>query len=768
MELDLLNLLFVLLAAWLAGNLASRLGYPAVLGELLTGITLGPPLLGLLHGSEAIAVLAEVGVLLMMLYIGMEVDPRDLKKVSWAGTLAALGGFITPFVLAFFTVRWFGGTVMAALFVAIASGITSLVTKSRILVDLRLLDTRVAHVMMAGALLSDTLSLIIFAGILGLAESGSIDLAQIGLVALRIVVFFAVTFAVGLKAFPWLGKRLSEAGLTGRTFNFTLVLIIAVLFGELAELAGLHSILGAFLAGLFLRENVLGRTLSQNLTHAVEDASIGFLAPIFFVTAGFDVSFSVFQSNLGLFLAIMAVATLGKIIGTALFYLPTGFGWREGITIGAGMNGRGAVEIIVAGIALEMGLISQEIFSILVFMAIFTTSAVPLFLKWGTDWLRRRGELVRRAEERKGVIIVGAGPLARLLASHLQDSSPVWLLDSNADHCRRARGENLKAICGNALQENVLSEAHAPEAETLIAMTSNLEVNTLVAQLARDVFDVPNIYVLQTSEEGVGRETSFKRLGATRLFGLPIPLHLWDYWVNQNQIRETYLVKEEKEGSTIQELLNSEKRKNRVLPLILKRGDDIMPIHQGTRVKKGDELLLLFHESVGESVALSHDRFDQLVEKAPVLDLEEHVTSEAFFGRVAEEIAGEYDLDQEEITSRLLDREVESSSMIAPGLAVPHAVVDEPGHFHLVIARARKGVSFPRERDTAHALFVIIRSREERTFHLRALAAIAQIVQEPGFESRWEGAKDTDMLRRIVIEAERRRYKEANQLHTES
>src|SRR5690606_35761157 len=162
----------------------------------------------------------------------------------------------------------------------------------------------------------DTLSLIIFTLILGLAERGAVDVGELSLVALRIVLFFVGTTIIGLKVFPWVGHRLTEAGLTGRTFTFTLVLIIAVLFGELAELAALHAILGAFLAGLFIRENVLGRTLSQSLTNAVEDASIGFLAPIFFVTAGFGVSFDVFQTDLGLFLAIMAVATIGKILGT--------------------------------------------------------------------------------------------------------------------------------------------------------------------------------------------------------------------------------------------------------------------------------------------------------------------------------------------------------------------------------------------------------------------------------------------------------------------
>lgn len=766
MELSLLNLLLVLLAAWLAGNLATKVGYPAVLGELLAGIILGPPLLGLLHGSEALSVLAEVGVLLMMLYIGMEVDPGDLKKVTWAGTLAALGGFITPFVLAFFTVRWFGGTVLAGLFVGIAAGITSLITKSRILVDLKLLDTRVAHVMMAGALISDTLSLIIFAAILGIAEGGSINLLELGFVALRIVGFFAATTLIGLKVFPWLGRRLSEAGLTGRTFNFTLVLLIAVFFGELAELAALHSILGAFIAGLFLRENVLGRTLSHSLMNAVQDASIGFLAPIFFVTAGFEVSFTVFQTNLGLFLAIMAVATIGKVVGTTLFYLPTGYGWREGLAIGAGMNGRGAVEIIVAGIAMEMGLISQDIFSILVFMAIFTTAAVPLFLKWGTDWLRRRGELVRRDDQRRGILIIGAEPLARTLALQLQESKPVWLIDSNRQRCNLAREEGLNTICGDALQENVLSEAHAPEADTLIAMTSNAEVNMLVSQLAKDVFFIPTIHVHQIGREGVGRSSAFKRLGATRLFTGPVSLDSWNHWIARQTTRESTITVDSSITARPQEFFQRLQQNGRAVPLVVKRGEQVFPVHEGINIASGDEIVILNHEVSAESIALSHDRFDALVENCLLLDIEEEMSLENFFELVAERMADVVEMEPQSLKQILLAREAESSTLIAPGLAVPHAILDRPGQFHLVVARARRGVVFPREREKPHAIFVLLRSKEERTLHLRALAAIAQIVQDPIFEAKWGTANDTETLRHIILAAERRRYAEAGRPRT--
>ena len=267
MELSILNLLLVLFAAWVAGALVARIGYPAIFGELLVGIILGPPLLGILHSSEALEVLAEVGVLLMMLYIGMEIDPKELFKASWGGFLAAIGGFITPFVLTFLLVTVvFEGTVLAGLFVGIAAGVTSLATKSRILADLDLLDTRIAHVMMAGALVADSLSLIMFAGIISFADTNVLDTSRLVVIAIEVSLFFAATIFTGIKVFPILWNLLARLGLTTRTFYATFLLLITLLFAELAELAGLHAILGAFLAGLFVREGIgVERRLANEL-----------------------------------------------------------------------------------------------------------------------------------------------------------------------------------------------------------------------------------------------------------------------------------------------------------------------------------------------------------------------------------------------------------------------------------------------------------------------------------------------------------------------
>ena len=591
MEFDILNLFLVVLLAWLAANLAQRLKYPAVLGELAVGIVLGPPLLGLLHGGEALDVLGELGILLMMLYVGMEINPRDLGKASWPGLLAAIGGFIVPFVLGYFAVIWLGGTPMGALFVAIAVGVTSLATKSRILADLKLLNTRVAHVLMAGALVSDSLALIVFAAVISLAEVGTIEFGQVLLVGGRSILFFAVTTFIGLKVFPLIWPSLDRWGFRGRTFSATLVLLIALAFAGLAELAGLHAILGAFIAGLFLREGVLDRTLSHQITDVVHDVSIGFLAPIFFVMAGFEVSFGVFQTDLVLLLTVLVVATVGKIFGTALFYLPSGHGWREGITVGAGMNGRGAVEVIIAGIALQMGIISQEIFSILVFMAIFTTATVPFFLKWGVEWLRSRGELVSAEDDRKVTIIVGAGPFARKTAKILQAAGPVWLIDKNRNDYELAVQDGLNAIHGDALDESVMADAGGNEAHTLIALTTNSEVNILAAQLARRVFDIPRLYVLLTQADNGSLRNLADLSGAEKLQMELADLEQWDHWITHGEVAEYEVVIEE--PMSPQEAFEKFQAEQPSVPVLLQHNGRVSMFRNVEELNVGDRVTLL-------------------------------------------------------------------------------------------------------------------------------------------------------------------------------
>ena len=760
MDLHLFELLLVLLASWLAGAAATRLGYSSVLGALLAGIMLGPPLFGLLHGSETLAVLAQVGALLMMLYVGMEIDPRELGRASWSGMIAAVGGFVVPLVLVYFIVIYFGGDPVAALFLGTAAGVTAIVATSRILIRLRLLDTQLAHVAMGGALVADTLALVAFATIVGVIGGTELEPAAVALVATKALLFFIVTAVAGLKVFPFIGRRFRSRGLQSRTFQFTFVLLVALAFGELAELAGLHAILGAFVAGLFLRENVLGRSLANDLMKAVRDASIGFLAPVFFITAGFAVSLEAFSGNIGLISLVVVAAIVGKILGTALFYLPTGRGWREGVAVGTAMGGRGEVEVVIAVVGLQMGLITRDIFSILIFMTIASSLAMPLLLRLVVHRLRRNRSFSQANGGRADTIIIGAGPLARALGRILSRTGQVRLIDTSRERCAFAKSDGLDAVCGNALEEQVLSDAGAGHAEMIIAMTGNAEVNALSAQLTRNVFHVPHVLVMQTENGSDGYEAALNMLNAATLFAGPVNQDEWDHWVSHDELLRTKVPVRTLAARTPVKLYAELQRRGECLPLALKRNGRYVPFHSFTEPRYDDEIVVLEPRRRESSSDAVLDRFDRLVASCPILDLDRSMKFDEFLEIAIAALALRPGAEAEMLADTFLKRERMHSSVLAPGLAVPHALVDGNGHFHLLVARSRGGIRFPGHDESVHSIFLILRSEDERTSHLRALSAIAQTVQDSSFDERWLTAWDAEELRRILLGSERRRNAE--------
>lgn len=590
---DLLPLALVLFAAWTSGWLATRIGYPAVLGELVAGIVLGPPLLGLLSDGRGLAAVGEVGIVLMMLYIGTEIDLDDLRRASRAGLLAAVGGFIVPFTAGVVTMLLFGFDGTAAVFVGAAVGVTSLATKSRILADLRLFDTRIAYVLVAGALLSDTATLVLFAGLLSFHE-GSSGAGDTVMVAVRAVGFFVIMGGVGFvmpKVGTWLRDR---HGPDGIGFGIGVLVVGGLLAGALAEAFGLHAILGSFVAGMILRRGVMSPRTTRHAAELVERVSIGILAPIFFVTAGFAISLPAARENATLLVTIVLVATLGKVLGTALFYLPTGHGWREGVVVGGAMNGRGAVEIIVAGIGLERGLITTEVFTVLVLMAVLTTATVPILLKLGVEWLRSRGELVDAQGSRRTVTIIGAGAVARAYASALSGHREVWLLDSNPGRCALARREGLSAVVGDALDADALRRARADEAVLLLALTPNVEVNVLAAELARDEFAVRELRVAQGRDTSGGAAVLLERIGAASLSASMVEVERWDAWLQEGEASVTTLVVTDEDGAVELEARLRAGDED-VLPLAVRRGEDAIPFALIDRLRLGDRVTVIAH-----------------------------------------------------------------------------------------------------------------------------------------------------------------------------
>ena len=474
---ELLPLAAVLAGALVGGRLASRLGYPPILGEILAGVVIGPAALGLVDTTATIEVLGELGVLVMMLSIGMHLDSRALGRASGAGVAAAVGGFVLPLGLGTGLMALAGFELMEAVFVGLAMGVTSLAVNGRILVDLRILDTRIAYVLMAGALLSDLAVLVAFAAIL---DGGPVSTGAVLSSVMAIAAYGSVAWVAGRWALPVVFQWLARLGTASTA---AAAIGVALLFAWGAEVAGLHAVVGTFLAGMFLTERRLGTEVVRGIRTVVEVVGLGMLAPIFFVAVGFEVSLDVFRTDLVLVVAVIAVASLGKVAGTVVAYALARQPWREGLVVGAGMNGRGAVEIIVAEIALAQGVIGRDTFSILVFMAIVTTASVPVLLTRGVQWLRSRGEL-QRAGTRAGTVIVGAGPVARVTARLLRTAGPVRLVDTNRVNQSDGEREGLEVVAGSAFDDAVLAEAGIDEAERVLALTPNVEANLLVAQIA--------------------------------------------------------------------------------------------------------------------------------------------------------------------------------------------------------------------------------------------------------------------------------------------
>lgn len=396
MEINWLNLFLIVLLSWFSGALVMKLGYPHVIGELLAGIIFGPPLLGLVHGDPAVTVLGRMGILMMVLFIGTRVDPKDLLRSAGGAILPTVGGFLVPFVLGYFAVTMLlGGNTNAGLLVGTVMGTTALVTMSRFVTDLNLLDTKLGQTLMAIALLSIIVVLVTFSAILGIVDSGGVKAAGIALVLGKAIAFLVLVVLLGVYVFPVLGRLHGKVTRhPGSTDELTIAVLFALGTAFLAESFGLSFILGSFLAGLFLREDMFEKGTFANVLSAVRDVSLGFLAPIFYVSAGFNVSFAVLRNPL-LIGTVVVVALFGKFFGGLLSSLVGGKSWREAAVTGVGMNARGSIDIIVAGVALDRGIVARDFYTALITMIFFANLVVPILLRSGRDWLDKRGELPR-------------------------------------------------------------------------------------------------------------------------------------------------------------------------------------------------------------------------------------------------------------------------------------------------------------------------------------------------------------------------------------
>jgi Kef-type K+ transport system membrane component KefB len=389
-----MNLLIVMVLIWTVGVVFRRFKQPPLLGELFAGIIFGPPVLGIITPDPTLEVLSDLGVFFLMFYAGLETDPRDLKRYLRQSTTVGIGGFVVPLLGGYLaSVHIFGLTRIEAAFVGLGLAITAIAVNARLLTDTGLTCYRICPVIIGASIVDDVLSLALLSALIGYVNSGS-GWLEFWEVMFKVFMFFGVSTYIGMKVYP----RLSEYFSSREAKGFTFSLIAALLFGLMAELAGLHVIIGAYMAGLFLREGLMHRDLFTKIKDRFVAITYGFVGPIFFVSLSFHVTFGIFSTHLYLVAVMLAIAVTGKVLGGGAGAALGGMNPVESSVIGLSMNGRGAVELIIASIGLKMGFINDELFSVLLFVAFATTLMTPMAVGSLLKWMRGSSGAMKKLE----------------------------------------------------------------------------------------------------------------------------------------------------------------------------------------------------------------------------------------------------------------------------------------------------------------------------------------------------------------------------------
>ena len=394
-------LLILLVATRTFGEVAERLGQPGLVGELIAGIALGTvaaqyadllPHIAGLNQNPVFDSITDLGMFFIMLFAGVELQPHRLIKYSRGAFVVAICGMVLPMALgiglgwaflpdsdAFFAQSLFLGTALA---------ITAVPATVRILMDLGVLESRSGQIIVSAAVFDDILSLILLAWLTALigVEPGSGF--AFGPLLLKVLAFFAITTVIGVFVFP-LGGRLMRR-IKQREFEFSALLVGALAFSVLAELLELHFIVGAFMAGLFFGRKTIDEPAYDDVRSKVSAMTFGFLAPIFFASVGLNLDFSAVFEVPAFLVWLLLAAFVGKLIGAGVAARWVGLTRQEAAAVGVGMSARGAVELVIADIALEAGLfevvpgtapVVEHMFSAVVIMAVLTTLVTPLLLK---------------------------------------------------------------------------------------------------------------------------------------------------------------------------------------------------------------------------------------------------------------------------------------------------------------------------------------------------------------------------------------------------
>lgn len=395
-------LLVLLLITRIGSEIAVRFRQPALVGELLGGVLLGLLVVSTPFSAEAISGLdddktfqavLDLAVFFLMLVAGIEMRPRDLAKASGQAIPVALAGMLFPLALGL-ALGWLWlpdseWKPAQSLFIGVALAITAVPVAVKVLLDLGQLQSRVGQVVIAAAVIDDVLSLVLLAILTAVISSDqALSLQLLGMVALKLILFFGVAVLLSRYLLP--RARLVLKRLKSEHSELSLLIIFGLALSVLAETLEMHFLIGAFTAGVLFTRNIVGKEVHERLANQTEAITLGFLAPVFFASIGIHLNLQALLNAPLFLLVLLLAATAGKLLGSGIAARLAGMSGRESFAVGAAMNARGAVEIIIADLALRAGLFDKPqptppaidyLFSAIVIMAIVTTLSSPVALR---------------------------------------------------------------------------------------------------------------------------------------------------------------------------------------------------------------------------------------------------------------------------------------------------------------------------------------------------------------------------------------------------
>ncbi|MBP6000774.1 MAG: cation:proton antiporter [Flavobacterium sp.] len=369
-----------------------RFKQPAMIGEILAGVLLGPTLLNFIHRTEELKVISELGVFLLVIIAGLEIHLDEIiKSMKGRNIVISISAFFIPLVSGYFVGNYFGQDVMSTIFIGLCVAITALPVSIRILMDLGKLNSPVGQKIISVAIFDDVIALTILGILLDLkdVEPTFANISQATVFTVLKLVVFLIIIGVTYKLIQKFAQKENFIEnqlntiltfLKGKESLFAVFFVFILIFATMTESIGLHFIIGAFFASMLISKDLVGEKHLETFHNTTNSMAMGFLAPIFFAGIGLEFQFSSIQ-NYPLLFAIIGVSFLSKIIGGYIGGRFARLNHKVSLALGIGLNARGIMELVIANIAYKAGIINTEIFSMLVIMGLITTLSTPFLLK---------------------------------------------------------------------------------------------------------------------------------------------------------------------------------------------------------------------------------------------------------------------------------------------------------------------------------------------------------------------------------------------------